>query len=58
MFLPCAGERDDAEQGQPKLDDGASSEAEERFDGITDMVGFDRVNKETLKAWQDSATQL
>ena len=32
VFLTCAREQDDAEQGQPKLDSRASSEAEERFD--------------------------
>lgn len=56
MFLPCAREQEDAEQGQPKLDDGASSEAEERSDESSDMVGFGRVNKVTRRAWQDGET--
>lgn len=41
-----------------KLDDGASSEAEERSNERCDMVGFGRVNKMTHRAWQDGETWL
>ncbi|KAE8795038.1 putative inactive poly [Hordeum vulgare] len=41
-----------------KLDDGASSEAKERYNESSDMVGFGGVNKVTHTAWQDGETWL
>lgn len=56
MFIASTGEREDADQGQPKLDDEVSSKAEERSDVSSDMVGFSKVNKVTRRACQDGET--